>query len=71
MNPRDAKSMMRKYLKKEASMGERSFNRISQIPVLKKLRGRDTIESLPFNFGKLCFRRNDQKAGNDFFGNLF
>jgi hypothetical protein len=35
------------------------------------VRMRDTIGTLPFNFGKLCFRRYDQKAANDFFGNLF
>ncbi len=49
-------------------MGERSLNRISQTPVLKKVRMRDIIGILPFYFDRLlknstnchsrpCFRR--------------
>jgi hypothetical protein len=35
---------------KKASMGGRSFNRVSQMPVLKKVRKRDTMVSLLFYF---------------------
>jgi len=38
---------------KKASMGGRSFNRVSQMPVLKKVRMRDTICVPPFYFDRL------------------
>jgi len=38
---------------KKASMGGRSFNRVSQMPVLKKVRKRDTMVSLLFYFSRL------------------
>jgi hypothetical protein len=38
---------------KKASMGGRSFNRVSQMPVLKKVRIRDIIVIFPFYYDML------------------